>query len=507
MLENTQRIRLDICDNQTYEQIYTKQYNKGFPIEFEITKNGKPFSLSGIITVFELKKPDERFVVEYGNIQDNIISVNITDQMTTTDGKAKFQITLFDAESYNSDNKNSAIIISTVTGTMKIDKSTVQNEDIEASKDVFNIISEVLIKIEDAKLYAQNAEEYMNKSLEYSNNSKVSATASANSASAAKTSENNAKTYASNAKTSETNAKTSETNALSSANSASSSANSASTSASNAKTSETQAKTSENNAKTYASNAKTSETNAKTSETNASSSATSASTSASNAKESETNASASANTAITKANEASVSATNASKSESNAKNYATNASSSATSASTSASTAMTKADEAKTSASNAKTYATNASNSATSAQNYATGSTNSAKYYYEQAKTISESFSGALRPMGTVTFANLPSISSASEGDMYNISDEFTTTSDFKEGSGTIIAAGSNVYKTFDGFWDILAGTPVVGIKGNSEVTYRRGNVNITASDIGFEIVSETEPSNQEIGCYWLEDY
>lgn len=402
MLENTQRIRLDICDNQTYEQIYIKQYNKGFPIEFEITKNGKPFDLSGIVAIFEFKKPDGKFVVDYADINENIVSVTVEDYMTSIDGKAKFQITLFDEESYDPDNKDSAIIISTVTCTMKIDKATVQNEDIEASKDVFNIVTEVLIEIENAKIAAKNAEEYMNKSLEYSNNSKASATASANSASAAKTSENNAKTYASNANKSETNAKTSETNALSSANSASNSANSASTSASNAKTSETQAKISETNA---------------------------------------------------------------------------------------------------------KAYATNASNSATSAQNYATGSTNSAKYYYEQAKTISESFSGALRPMGTVTFANLPSISSATEGDMYNISDEFTTTSDFKEGEGNIIPAGSNVYKTSDEKWDILAGTPVVGVKGANESTYRRGNINITANDVGFEIISITEPSNQEIGCYWLVDY
>ena len=401
-MDNTQRIRLDICDNQTYEQIYTKQYNKGFPIEFEITKNGKPFSLSGIIAVFELKKPDERFVIEYGNIQDNIISVNVTEQMTNIDGKAKFQITLFDAETYDPDNKNSAIIISTVTGTMKVDKSIVQNEDIEASKDVFNIINEVLIKIGDAKVYAQNAEEYMNKSLEYSNNSKASATNSANSASAAKTSETNSKT-------------------------------------------------SETNAKTYSENAKISEANAKESE---------------NASES----------------------------------YASSALSSSQ-------IATTKASEADTSAINASNSASVATTAATNAQNYAVGSTDSAKYYYEQAKTISESFSGALRPMGTVTFANLPSLSIATEGDMYNISDEFTTTSDFKEGSGSIISSGSNVYKTFDGKWDILAGTPVVGVKGSNESTYRRGNINITANDVGFEIISITEPSNQEIGCYWLIDY
>ena len=200
------------------------------------------------------------------------------------------------------------------------------------------------------------------------------------------------------------------------------------------------------------------------------------------------------------------SASNAKTSETNAKTYMNNASSSATSANTSAKTATTKASEASTSASNAKTSETNAktsetnaktsetnaSNSATTSQNYAIGNTNSAKYYYEQAKMISESFSGALKPMGTVTFTNLPPLSEASDGDMYNISDQFTTTDDFREGSGFVIPIGSNVYKTSDGKWDVLAGTPVTGVKGNSESSYRTGNINLTANDIGAATSSHT---------------
>ena len=87
--------------------------------------------------------------------------------------------------------------------------------------------------------------------------------------------------------------------------------------------------------------------------------------------------------------------------------------------------------------------------------------------------------------MGTITFAELPGLSAASEGDMYNVSDEFTTTDDFKEGAGKTAPAGSNVYKTMDGMWDILAGTPVTGVKGEKEKIYRRGNVDITAENVG----------------------
>lgn len=154
---------------------------------------------------------------------------------------------------------------------------------------------------------------------------------------------------------------------------------------------------------------------------------------------------------------------------------------------------------AKASETAAATSESNAAASADTAQNYAVADTNSAKYYYEQARRISESFSGALRPMGTVTFANLPALSEADGGSMYNISDQFTTTAEFKEGAGNTIPAGANVYKTEDGKWDVLAGTPVTGVKGSAESEYRRGNVNITAENVGLGNVDNTADSAKSV--------
>lgn len=154
---------------------------------------------------------------------------------------------------------------------------------------------------------------------------------------------------------------------------------------------------------------------------------------------------------------------------------------------------------AKASETAAATSESNAAASATKAQNYAVADTDSAKYYYEQARRISESFSGALRPMGTVTFANLPALSEADGGSMYNISDQFTTTAEFKEGAGNTIPAGANVYKTEDGKWDVLAGTPVTGVKGSAESEYRRGNVNITAENVGLGNVDNTADSAKSV--------
>ena len=129
-----------------------------------------------------------------------------------------------------------------------------------------------------------------------------------------------------------------------------------------------------------------------------------------------------------------------------------------------------------------------------------------ANYWYQQARSIAESFSGALRPMGTVTFANLPSLASADAGDMYNVSDEFTTTSDFEEGAGHVIPLGSNVYKTNGGKWDVLAGSPVTGVKGDSESYYRTGNVSITKANIGLGNVPNTDFTTDVENSYKTSD-
>jgi hypothetical protein len=284
----------------------------------------------------------------------------------------------------------------------------------------------------------------------------------------------NAKYYANESKNQAKNATDYAISASANATAAKKSADSASESASNASTS---AKT----ATDAATSANTSETNAKKSADNASNSATSATLSETNAKKSADSASASETSA-------SNSATSASTSENNARVSADIASTSANNASASETNAKKSADSAVTSANNASTSANNASTSETNA-----------KKYYEQTKSISESFAGTLRPKGTVTFANLPSVSLAETGDMYNVSDEFTTTTDFAEGAGNTIPLGSNVYKNSDGKWDVLAGSPVTGVKGSEETAYRRGNVNITKENIGLGNVDNTADSEKRV--------
>lgn len=147
----------------------------------------------------------------------------------------------------------------------------------------------------------------------------------------------------------------------------------------------------------------------------------------------------------------------------------------------------------KVEAAKAETSRADAAASATKAESYAVGGTGSregedsdnAKYYYQQAKDVSEGLKGGLQPHGTCAFADLPALADVNAGWMFNISDEFTTTDDFKEGSGNVIPAGANIYKTSDGKWDVLAGTPVTGVKGAKGAAYRRGNVSLSAADVG----------------------
>ena len=217
-----------------------------------------------------------------------------------------------------------------------------------------------------------------------------------------------------------------------------------------------------NAAASSAKSAATSESNANTYKTNAASSASAAANSAKSAAASESNANTYKTNAASSASAAANSAKSAAASESNANTYKTNAASSA-------SAAASSAKSAAASESNANTYKTNAASSANTAETARTAAEtyknnaqtymNNAKSYMDAAKTAAASITGALKPKGTVTFANLPNISSVETGAMYNISTAFTSVEKlFKDGGKIQYPAGTNVYKTEDGMWDCLGG-------------------------------------------------
>lgn len=83
---------------------------------------------------------------------------------------------------------------------------------------------------------------------------------------------------------------------------------------------------------------------------------------------------------------------------------------------------------------------------------------NAAKYMTSSQvnSAIQNQISTAVEFKGSVAFANLPT--SNSTGDMYNVTDAFTTTDSFSEGAGKKCKAGTNVVWNADGKWDLFAG-------------------------------------------------
>ena len=76
---------------------------------------------------------------------------------------------------------------------------------------------------------------------------------------------------------------------------------------------------------------------------------------------------------------------------------------------------------------------------------------------------ISAAVSGAYKAKGSSNFASIPQLTSAAVGDVYNVTDAFTTTADFVEGVGKSYGAGTNIVCVdSDGAgtkkWDVLAG-------------------------------------------------
>lgn len=68
---------------------------------------------------------------------------------------------------------------------------------------------------------------------------------------------------------------------------------------------------------------------------------------------------------------------------------------------------------------------------------------------YQTASDVSTAIDNKItstyKAKGSVAFANLPALSASYEGFVYNITDSFTTTSDFVEGAGNTYPAGTNV--------------------------------------------------------------
>lgn len=105
---------------------------------------------------------------------------------------------------------------------------------------------------------------------------------------------------------------------------------------------------------------------------------------------------------------------------------------------------------------------------------------------------IDAAISSVYKPAGSVAFASLPTPAKSVEGNVYNITDAFTTTTDFVEGAGKSYPAGTNVvvinttgttYK-----FDVLSGmVDLSGYVPTSRTVNGKAlssNISLTASDV-----------------------
>ena len=122
------------------------------------------------------------------------------------------------------------------------------------------------------------------------------------------------------------------------------------------------------------------------------------------------------------------------------------------------------ADNTTNIAKNAGDIATNAGNITKNANEIAAVKKDLADNYdtsTEVDQKIAAKISSTYKAAGSVAFAALPALAAAIEGNVYNISDEFTTTEDFVEAAGTKYPAGTNIVciKVGEAYkWDVLAG-------------------------------------------------
>ena len=120
--------------------------------------------------------------------------------------------------------------------------------------------------------------------------------------------------------------------------------------------------------------------------------------------------------------------------------------------------------------------------------------------------------SSVYKPAGSVAFASLPALSDNVLGNVYNVTDAFTTTADFVEGAGKSYPAGTNVVVVNTGTtaspiykFDVLAGfVDLSGYVPTSRTVNGKAlsaDITISKSDVGLGNVDNTSDADKPISA------
>lgn len=180
-MENIQKINIDIVNHKVYEYIYSKQWDEGRIVEFNITDDNKTIAPTNYV-MFQMKKPDGYVVLYTCEIIDGKAKVVLSRQMTAVAGKIPYQLNIYSAPQTTPEPEESVDpseydgnLVSTVTGYIIVEASVVQPDDVE-SKDEFNVINEMAKELGHIADILENDGEKIiqaaNDSIEYAKRSK-----------------------------------------------------------------------------------------------------------------------------------------------------------------------------------------------------------------------------------------------------------------------------------------------------------------------------------------------
>lgn len=102
-------------------------------------------------------------------------------------------------------------------------------------------------------------------------------------------------------------------------------------------------------------------------------------------------------------------------------------------------------------------------------------STNNALYWAQKSQEYAV---GALHWKSSIPFANIPT-TGMTVGDMYNITDAFTTDARFDEGAGVKCSAGTNIVWDANGKWDIL-----ISSTNAADINFDNTGTDMTATNV-----------------------
>ena len=166
------RIFLDVTERTPLGYIYAKQGDiNSRTLEIQLLNSGVIYKIPpGATAKFRLRKPDKTKVMNDAEINENIITVELTEQCLAVEGVALAEIGLYGTDSS---------LLTSETFMIKIVSAAVNDGEIKSS-DEFGTLAEALVKVESAVELAEMARDIADEALDASNQTKTEETARAN---------------------------------------------------------------------------------------------------------------------------------------------------------------------------------------------------------------------------------------------------------------------------------------------------------------------------------------